>query len=352
MMTGAEVTERFICFGSSCSVSLIGAGPERVARERASLVRRELQAWHRGFSRFLPDSELSLVNEDPREQVPVSHLMARLAQAVVTAGSVTGGLVDATLIDQIETAGYTGDLGGRLPLETTLGLAPPRKPAAASASRNWRQIEVNLAERTITRPPGIKLDSGGLAKGLFADVQAERLASQPSFAINCGGDLAIGGAEGRLRQIRVESPFDGSTLHTFEARRTGVATSGIGRRSWRDSDRRPAHHLLDPSTGKPAFTGIVQVTALASSALMAEIRAKAALLSGPTAAAGWLTHGGVLVLEDGTHRVIDPPRSVTLGELSRYSHAALGRARESAGKSDVLSTRRSPERSNPCPLPR
>jgi hypothetical protein len=57
-------------------------------------------------------------------------------------------------------------------------------------------------------------------------------------------------------------------------RRTGVATSGIGRRSWLDADGRPAHHLLDPSTGSPAFTGIVQETrAYGSSRPLATTRA-------------------------------------------------------------------------------
>jgi thiamine biosynthesis lipoprotein len=180
----------------------------------------------------------------------------------------------------------------------------------------------------VTRPPGVKLDSGGLAKGLFADVLAERLAAHASFAINCAGDLSIGGSEGISRPIEVESPFDGSILHTFDLRRTGVATSGIGRRSWLDRDGRPAHHLLDPSTGRPAFTGIVQVTALAPSALMAEIHAKAAILSGPRAAAEWLPRGGVIVLDDGSHQVIEPPAEVTLSQLSGYAHGLRTQAGE------------------------
>jgi thiamine biosynthesis lipoprotein len=352
MTREAEVHERFACFGSPCAASLIGAGEMRSARARASLVRREMEAWHHDFSRFQRDSELSRVNADPQREVPVSRLMARFAQAVVLAGSVTGGLVDATLVEEIESAGYAGDLRERLPLATALSLAPPRKAAAPAVSPGWHQIEVNLARPAIKRPPGVKLDSGGLAKGLFADVQAERLASEPSFAVNCGGDLAIGGTEGRLRQIRVESPFDGSTLHTFESRRTGVATSGVGRRSWLDGDGRPAHHLLDPSTGRPAFTGVVQVTALAASALTAEIRAKAALLSGPIAAARWLPDGGVIVLDDGSHRVLDPPPTVTLSELSRYSRAALARAREAACDPNGSSTGQAGERSSQCQLPR
>jgi thiamine biosynthesis lipoprotein len=180
---------------------------------------------------------------------------------------------------------------------------------------------VDLATLTLTRPPGVRLDSGGLAKGLFADVLAETLASHPSFAIDCGGDLAIGGAAQLTRPIRVQSPFDGHILHTFNLRRSGVATSGIGRRSWLDRDGVPAHHLLDPSTGRPAFTGVVQVTALAPSALMAEIQAKAAILSGPRAAPAWLPHGGVIVFDDGSHEVVQPPPVVTLSQLQRLMPA-------------------------------
>ena len=83
-----------------------------------------------------------------------------------------------------------------------------------------------------------------------------------------------------------------------------MATSGISRRSWLDARGRPAHHLLDPATGRPAFTGVVQATALAPTALEAELLAKAAVLGGPDAAAGWLPYGGVVVRDDGGHEVV------------------------------------------------
>jgi thiamine biosynthesis lipoprotein len=321
-MTDTEVGETFDCFGSTCSSFVIGSGRSGSAREGSATVRRMLLAWHRRFSRFLPDSELSRLNSDPRERVRVSPLMARFAQAVVVAGSTTAGLVDATLLDQIESAGYLADLREPLPLARALELAPSRKPAAAATPPCWRHLDVDLRGRTVTRPVGVKLDSGGLAKGLFADALAESLASHASFAINCAGDIAVGGAQGLTRQIRVESPFDGRILHTFELQRTGVATSGIGRRSWLGADGRPAHHLLDPATGEPAFTGIVQVTALAPDALMAEVQAKAAILSGPRGAPAWLPHGGVIVFDDGSHQVIPPPPVVTVSQLSAHRRPA------------------------------
>ncbi len=322
-MSAVEASTSFECFGSVCGAYVTGAGRAGSAQDAVDLVRRSLLGWHRQFSRFLPDSELSLLNDDPRERVPVTPLLARLAEAVREAGAATAGLVDATLVGQIESAGYVRDLEEPLPLANALAVAPPRRAATAAASARWSMIEADLAGGTVSRPPGVKLDSGGIAKGLFADVLAEQLADHASFAVNCAGDLAIGGGAGTTRAINVESPFDGRTLHTFNIRRTGVATSGIGRRSWLDAGGHPAHHLLDPSTGAPAFTGVVQVTALAPSALTAEIRAKAAILSGPSRAQRWLPDGGVVVFDDGSHTVIEPPPVVTLSELS--GHAQRGR---------------------------
>jgi thiamine biosynthesis lipoprotein len=168
-------------------------------------------------------------------------------------------------------------------------------------------------------------------------VLAEGLAGHRSFAINCAGDLSIGGANGTARPVVVESPFDGHSLHTFHLVRTGVATSGVGRRSWLDAGGRPAHHLLDPSTGEAAYTGIVQVTALAPTALLAEIRAKAAILSGPRAASEWLPDGGVIVFDDGSHEVREPPPVVTWRQQSGFAPATPAHANQD--RADVAAQR-------------
>lgn len=324
MSGAAEVSERFECFGSSCAAYVSGQSLDRTAREAVELVRRRLEAWHGDFSRFLADSELSRLNADPRSEITVSAPMAQFAQSVRVAAELTHGLVDGTLLAQIESAGYRADLREGVPLSSALALAPRRRPAGARSPASWRSVEVDLARRTVSRPPGVKLDSGGLAKGMFADMLSERLAGHESFAIDCAGDLAVGGTRGTRRPVDVASPFDGRTLHTFALRRGGVATSGIGRRSWLDADGRPAHHLLDPASARPAFTGVVQVTALAPSALLAEIRAKAAILGGPRAATAWLPDGGVIVLDDGSHRTIEPPGEVMLRRMSGHARASAG----------------------------
>jgi thiamine biosynthesis lipoprotein len=283
---------------------VIGDSPLGDAQAAVTAIRRKLLTWHRQFSRFEADSELSRLNRDPRTTVPVSAAMVRFVETAVAAASLTGGLVDPTLLTEIERAGYDRHLDPSLGSAPRPDLAPARTVAHPQPSMRWRSIEVDCDARTVTRAPGVRLDSGGIAKGLFADLLGAMVSGCQGYAIDCGGDLMIGGAGGLVRAVEVRGPFGDEVLHTFELVEGGVATSGIAKRSWVDADGRAAHHLLDPATGRPAYTGVAQVTALAPSGAEAEARAKAALLSGPTGAAAWLPHGGLIVDDDGRCRVV------------------------------------------------
>jgi thiamine biosynthesis lipoprotein len=314
-----EAIARFTCFGGGCEVRVAGGEGPRAA-DRA---RRQLLDWHDRFSRFVASSELSRLNADPRAAVPASPTMLALAEAVAGAGKRSGGLVDGTLGVEIATAGYPAPRapGAGLPLPLALRLAPPRRPAGPSPHARWRTIEADRAAGLVRRPPGTAIDGGGLAKGLFADLLAAELAGHPGFVVNCAGDLRAGGAQ--PRPVHVASPFGAQILHTFSLSDGAAATSGISARSWIDASGAPAHHLLDPATGLPAFTGVVQATALAPTALEAELRAKAALLSGPGGACGWLLpHGGVVVHDDTSHVVIAGTATARRSEARRAAPAA------------------------------
>jgi FAD:protein FMN transferase len=290
---------RFACFGGTCEIRVADPAAAEAARDR-------LLDLHRRFTRFDPASELERLNADPRAAVPATPEMRALARAVRRAGERTGGLVDGTLAREIAAAGYAGAVPPpRLPPELALRLAPPRRPASAAPEARWRAVSAGMG--AVHRPPGVALDGGGLAKGLFADLIAGDLDAHAEFVVACAGDLRIRSAA--PRDVHVTDPFSGATLHTLALTDAGVATSGITRRAWLGGDGRPAHHVLDPSTGRPAFTGVAQVTAIAPTALEAEILAKAALLSGPAAAPSWLPHGGVVVRDDGAHRVYVGTRS-------------------------------------------
>jgi thiamine biosynthesis lipoprotein len=307
VFSALEAIERFPCFGGMCAALVIGSGPAGTPHAAALRVKRGLLAWHDQFSRFNPDSELSRLNRNPRQTVAVSPAMARFVEAALNAAAMTGGLVDPTLAGEMDRAGYAKHLDSvPVPLWRALALAPRRAPGGPDPTGAWRQVGVDRGAGTVTRPPGVRLDSGGIVKGMFGDILAAVLGKHESFAVDAAGDVRFGGSGSLLRPIRVASPFDESVLHVFELVRGAVATSGIGKRSWLDADGGPAHHLLDPATGRPAFTGVVQVTALAPTGVQAEALSKAALLSGPDRARARLTYGGVVVYEDETFEVIDP----------------------------------------------
>jgi FAD:protein FMN transferase len=295
--------ESFECFGGRCEVRVC-AERRGEATAAADDSKRALLTAHTVLSRFDPESELSRLNRDPRREVPASPLMRRFVGAVLTAGMRSGGLVDATMVDEIEAAGYADSRDFAQSGAADRGTPPPR-PAAPNPRARWCELGVAEGAGTVTRPPGLRLDPGGIAKGLMADEVGEALADFPAFAVDCCGDLRVGGLDARMRTILVDDPEGGPPVHELRIAEGAVATSGVTRRRWVDDGGRAAHQILDPSTGRPAYTGVLQATALAPTGLFAETLAKSALLVGPRAAGSQLPFGGVIVEEGGAVRVFE-----------------------------------------------
>ena len=278
-----------------------GAGSPEAAADRVEAFLRDYEA---RLSRFRDDSELSRLNADPREEVPASELLRSAVKAAIEAAELSGGLVDPTLLDDLRSAGYeqrwTGD--ERIDLAEALeGERPEPHPASPAPQQRWREIEVDDEAGVIRRPAGLQIDNGGSGKGHAADLASGLLDGFEHWAVDCGGDIRIGGELAAEREVEILDAFTGQPGDSITVRRGAVATSGLRSRIWRSADGSPAHHVLDPSTGEPAFTGLVSASALAPTALEAETLAKTALLSGPVGARRILArHGGITVDENGT----------------------------------------------------
>jgi thiamine biosynthesis lipoprotein len=301
-MTEHELT--FRCMGTD--VRLLG--PDRAGLDDA---RAWLASFDARLSRFRDDSELCALNRDRRPAVPASALLRTAVSAGLWAARRTNGLVDPTVLPALRRAGYRASLAGVTPtgLAEALAAAPPRRAARPHPAARWRRVQVDDALGTVRRPRGLELDSGGCGKGLAADAVAHRLRERERFAVDCGGDLRVGGGAARDApyEVEVAHPFGGEPIHRLWLGPGAIATSGIDSRLWLRPDGTFAHHLIDPTTAEPAWTGLVSVTALAPTALEAETLAKAALLRGPRAAGALLTeHGGVLVHDDGDVELAGP----------------------------------------------
>jgi thiamine biosynthesis lipoprotein len=255
------------------------------------------------LSRFREDSELSALNHDPRPTVAAGPLLRAAVSAGLWAAKRSGGLVDPTLVGALERAGYEHSLDGATPasLEAALADAPSRSGAKPDPAERWRDIAVDEQAGTITRPPGVMIDTGGTGKGLCADAVAVHLSGYARFVSDCGGDIAVGGVGAQLNPyaVEIEHPLTHRSIGSIRLARGGIATSGLNVRIWRRPDGSFAHHLLDPSTGDPAWTGLIGATAIADTALEAETLSKMALLLGPEGARDVLADRGGLVVHDG-----------------------------------------------------
>ena len=252
---------RFAAMG--CEVEIGGA----TARE-AEAIERIFQARDRQFSRFRADSELSRVNRSGREIVTVSKTFGQMVERALTAAAATGGLIDPTLANALEAAGYDRDFDE---------LEPRPEAARTGAPGRWRAVR--MVGRLLIRPVGIELDLNGVVKGQTVD-EAVDLLSGDGF-VTAGGDYAGRG------EFDVALPGGGSVRVT----RGGLATSGTTKRRWLRAGTWQ-HHLIDPASGRPAESPWEQVTVSAGTCLQADVAAKAAFLLGPDGPA-WLDKRGL-----------------------------------------------------------
>jgi thiamine biosynthesis lipoprotein len=257
-------------------VTLIAATdePRRAFIRAAALTEAIFTRGERRFSRFRSGSELTRVNTHAGRPARVSEDFEDLVAFALRAARRTSGRFDPTVLGAVLAAGYDRDFDEVL--------------AAARAALHpvhpcGRWNEIVLEERRITLPIGVGLDLGGVAKGWTVDRAADTAVAEGlSWAIvNAGGDLRLAGsppAEGL--EVGIEDP-DSSEGEISRLALTGgaLATSSVRRRAWAPG----LHHLIDPTTGSPARTGIVQATVWAPTCAEAEVLAKDALLRGERA---------------------------------------------------------------------
>lgn len=242
------------------------------ALDRATASFREVESV---CTRFDGQSELSTLNR--LGACDVSPLLAEVVELALDGRTRTCGLFDPTVHDAVAAAGYDRDFGllADAPRPTT---TPTSAPAGGAVAVHGKRVVLGA---------GTRLDLGGIAKGYAVDRARAVLAEVGPCLVDAGGDIAISGTW----VVGVE---DGPTLELTDC---AVATSGRDRRRWR-SGPHEVHHLIDPGTGLPARTDTLRATVVASTAVEAEILAKAAFLGAPIDAPG------VLVLEDGSTRLL------------------------------------------------
>lgn len=270
MDPAAVIRRTFRAMGTNVTAVMPDTTPPWIALAAEAAVRDIFAEQEQRFSRFRADSELSRVNRAAGSPTTVSADFAEVAHLALEAFRRTGGAFDPTTLHALVNAGYDRDLDA-------VRAAGPRHGKRLHPVTCERATDVSLSGRTLTLPPDVGLDFGGIAKGWTADRAAERAAEILDWAlVDAGGDLRIAGRApiGGL-PISVEDPAGGDTplLHLTQG---ALATSSILKRTWAPG----RHHVIEPRTGVPARADYVQATAWAPTAAEAEVAATWVLLRG------------------------------------------------------------------------
>ena len=234
----------------------------------ASKVRATFESEEQRFSRFRIDSELSHVNRRAGEWTKVSRGFGAVLRVALEAARATEGLFDPTVLPQLVAAGYDRDF--------SLVRSRSRAPSAASAHIAGVWHEIQLSRGWLRMPPGTALDLGGIAKGWTADLAAEA-ADLTWVLIDAGGDIRLRGRPEHPLPIAIEDPSDPErVIARLDLEEGALATSTVTKRSWGPG----LHHLIDPRSGLPSISPVIQATTWAMTCTAAEVSAKTVVIGG------------------------------------------------------------------------
>ncbi len=260
----------------------------------------ELRRLEACWSRFEPSSELCRLNAAAdRGPHPVSPTLLLALVRAEQAWRETGGRFDPTVLEGLEALGYDRTF------RDVRDLVAPVRPTAPAPG--FATVVVDAHAGTVRRPRGVRIDLGGIGKGLAADVLVEGLAARgaTSVCVSVGGDLRVAGPgphDDDTWVVPVEDPTGRRASFAFPLVDEALAQSSTVVRRWRRGTGE-AHHLIDPRLGEPAAAGVTAVVVTDRVAWRAEVLAKAALLAGPSAGLALLQGArvdGWLLLDDAT----------------------------------------------------
>lgn len=261
-------------------------------------------------SRFFDDS-MALLGQLEREELSWRLETSEVFRINASAGSEEGCAISAEMASVLESC---LELYGRSEgaFDVTLGaltrlweidswaagggtgeFQPPSQEAISRAMRvcgsGQIRMETAQGETRVFLPEGMRLDLGAVGKGIAQSRLGRRLAEDAEITgavISLGGSILTYGskADHSPWRVGITDPFDPSAqVGTLSLEgQWCVSTSGDYERYVEAGGIR-YHHILDPSTGRPAVGRVRGVTILTKDGLPGDGLSTACFLLGPEA---------------------------------------------------------------------
>ncbi len=245
--------------------------PEAAQAEALSLVARaDIEAAEARFSRFLADSELSILNRT-KSQI-VSQAFFDATAKAYELYQKTDGYFNPLL--QIARHGYTENFADMKKDDRSANVLP--------YNIDFSKVEMDPKTLRITLKADQALDYGGFLKGYIAQVIADHIHKEnpevSGVVINIGGDICARGvdANGDPFVFAIYNPHTGTSDIEVILDNKSLATSGTYKRNWK-RDGKKIHHILDKTGLHNPASDIVSVSIVHADGALAEAYTKEVL---------------------------------------------------------------------------
>ena len=253
------------------------------------------------------DSEICQINE--MGSGVLSSETAEMVEQSLALYQGTDGAFDITIFPLMELWGFTSG-NFSVPKETELANLLSR------VGSDRLQYDSTMGKLTLGAGQGI--DLGGIAKG-YTSARLMELFEEYDLeygVVSLGGNVQFYGAkpDGSLWQCGIVDPFHSDTdgmMGILSTESCAVITSGAYERYFTAEDGSVYHHILDPSTGYPAESGLASVTIISRNGMLADGLSTSCYVMGLEAAAQYWRDSDwdfdmILMTEDGNIYVTEP----------------------------------------------
>ena len=312
-----EATAQIFAMDTVMEVAAYGPKAEEAVQEAEG----QIKALENKLSRTKADSLVSGLNRDGS----IRHLTYDYWNLIARAKEyrdATNGAFDITIAPIMDAWGFTGDQF-RVPEQSELN----------ELLKHVNSDEIQVQEEpsySVTLGEGQAIDLGGIAKGYTSDLveQTFRANGIESGKISLGGNVFVlgGKPDGSDWRVGIKDPRNESGLAAILSLRDAYAITSGGYERYFEENGKTYHHIIDPSTGYPADSGLLSVTVVAAdngpdwagagNGAMCDAFSTALFVMGEEQALDFWRNGGydfdlVLVTEDG--RVV-----ITAGLADRF----------------------------------
>jgi thiamine biosynthesis lipoprotein len=257
----------FHVMGTSFFCILVGAN-EEICDAIYALANELESKW----SRFVPDSEVMVLNNNPDSMHLVSDATLRLVSEMKLGFELTQGLYSANILSDLIDLGFATSRAN--PENVTLWSANSKTSADLS------DVVIDLDTKSVSVPKGVALDAGGIGKGLAADLMSDYAMQLGAMgvAVFAGGDVAVKGMaqDAAGWKVNISDPNEVEKfIDTISLSRGGLATSSP--MGWKIGS---SHHIIDPRTHRSSVSDVLQATVIAQNASQAEVLSKMCVILG------------------------------------------------------------------------